>query len=80
MVEEAQTIRHSLVPEHIKLNDEQKKEILDKFNISLKQLPMIRVNDPALKNIQIKVNDLILIKRESPTAKETEYYRVVVDG
>lgn len=80
MVEEAQTIRHSLVPEHIKLNDEQKKEVLDKYNISIKQLPMIKASDPALKDRGVKVHDLILVRRASPTAKVTEYFRVVIDG
>lgn len=80
MPEEAQHIQHFLVPHHIRLTDEQKKEVLKKFNISVKQLPMIKVNDPAIRNMNPKVNDLVLIRRKSPTAKETEYYRVVIDG
>lgn len=79
MVEE-QTIRHFLVPEHIKLTDEQKNEVLSKHNISLKQLPSIKSSDPAIKDLGVKINDLIIIKRKSPTAKETSYYRVVING
>ncbi|MBS3151809.1 DNA-directed RNA polymerase subunit H [Candidatus Woesearchaeota archaeon] len=80
MTEASQEIRHFLVPEHIRLTDEEKKEVLEKYNISIKQLPMINISDTALKNMSVKVNDLVMIKRSSPTAKETNYYRVVVDG
>lgn len=80
MNDEAQITRHFLVPEHIKLNDEEKKKVLAKFNISIKQLPMILASDPALKNLAVKVHDIILIKRASSTTKEAEYYRVVIDG
>ena len=80
MTEESQLTQHSLVPEHIKLTDEQKKNLLDKYNISIKQLPMIKTSDPALKDMGLKVNDIILIKRHSPTAKYTDYYRVIIDG
>ena len=73
-------IQHFLVPKHIRLTDEQKREILKKLNVSIKQLPMIKVTDPALKDMNCKVNDLILIKRKSQTAKEADYYRVVIDG
>lgn len=80
MAEEVQLTQHFLVPQHKRLTDEQKKELLKKYNISIKQLPMIKVNDPAIKEMNCKVGDLILVKRPSPTAKETEYFRVVVDG
>jgi len=78
MAEELQINQHFLVPQHIKLTEEQKKQLLETFNISLKQLPMIKIDDPAIKDMGVKVNDVILIKRKSPTAKETDYYRLVV--
>ena len=80
MEEQSQQIQHFLVPKHIRMTDEQKKDLLKKFNISIKQLPKIKVNDPALKDGGVKVNDIIIVRRRSPTAKETDYYRVVVDG
>ncbi len=80
MAEAPQITQHFLVPQHIKLAEEQKQGLLKKFNISFKQLPMIKISDPAIKNLGVKVNDVILIKRKSPTAKETDYYRLVVDG
>ncbi len=72
--------QHFLVPQHIKLTEEQKERLLKSFNISIKQLPMIKISDPAIKEMGMRVNDVILIKRKSNTAKETDYYRVVIDG
>ena len=80
MAEEPQITQHLLVPQHIKLTEEEKYQLLKKFNISIKQLPMISIKDPAIKDLGVKVNDVILIKRKSDTAKETDYYRVVIDG
>ena len=72
--------QHFLVPQHMKLTEEQKERLLKNFNISTKQLPMIKISDPAIKEMGVRVNDVILIKRKSNTAKETDYYRVVIDG
>ena len=80
MTEEFKITQHFLVPQHIKLTEEQKKELLKKFNISIKQLPMIKKNDPAIKDLLVVPNDVILVRRKSPTTKETDYYRVIVDG
>jgi len=77
---EGQLTQHFLVPQHIRLTDEQKKQMLNRFNISIKQLPMIKVTDPAIKEMNCKVGEVIQVRRNSPTAKETDYYRVVVDG
>ncbi len=75
-----QTTQHFLVPQHIKLNDEEKIKILEKYNITVKQLPMILASDPTLKELSVKVGDVIRVRRNSPTAKETDYYRAVIDG
>ena len=77
---EGQLTQHFLVPQHIRLTDEQKKQMLNRFNISIKQLPMIKVTDPVIKEMNCKVGEVIQVRRNSPTAKETDYYRVVVDG
>lgn len=79
MTEELQTVQHFLVPQHIKLTADQKKQLLKTFNISTSQLPMIRNDDPAIKNLMLKSGDVIAIKRKSPTAKETDYYRLVIN-
>ncbi len=71
-------LKHELVPEHIILSEEEKEELLKRYNISLHQLPKILVNDPVVKAIGAKEGDVIKIIRKSPVAGKTVYYRVVV--
>ncbi len=79
-MEEFKVTDHFLVPEHTKLSEEEKQKLLEKHNISLKQLPMIKLTDPAIQPLGPKVGDVIRIKRWSPTSKITEFYRLVVNG
>ena len=80
MAEETQIPKHFLVPEHLKLNDADKIKLLEKYNISIKQLPVIKINDPAIKTLGVKAGDVIIIKRKSATARQTEFFRVVING
>lgn len=68
-----------LVPKHIKLKQEEVNELLQKYNISLRQLPKISVKDPASKLLEAKVGDVLKIIRKSPTASQSEFYRAVVE-
>ncbi len=70
---------HELVPKHILLNEEEAKEVLNKYDIEKEMLPKIKESDPAVKEIGAKPGDIIKIIRESYTAGETEFYRVVID-
>jgi DNA-directed RNA polymerase subunit H len=72
--------QHHLVPKHEVINKEEKKKVLEKLNISLKQLPFILSTDPLVKHLNAKVDDVIKITRKSATAGETIYYRVVIHG
>ncbi len=72
--------QHNLVPKHIKLNEEEKKELLKKYNISLRQLPKILYNDPMIKLIGANPDDVIKIIRKSKTFGESIFYRVVIHG
>lgn len=69
---------HFLVPVHIKLSQKEKDELLKKYNVTLKELPKIFINDPAIRHLDIKDNDIIKIKRASPTAGTTVFYRGVI--
>ena len=71
---------HILVPKHRKLSDEETNTILEKLNISKDQFPKILKSDPAIKNLNSEVNDIIEIERDSVTAGKKKYYRVVVNG
>ena len=69
---------HFLVPKHEILGGEEKAELLKKLNVSLKQLPRIKEDDPVIKMIQGKHGDVVKITRKSMVAGEYNYYRVVV--
>ena len=73
-------IKHETVPKHTILNEKEKEEVLKKFEIALRQLPRISVNDPVMKLLNAKTGDVVKIQRKSETAGETTYYRVVVRG
>ncbi len=77
---EFSVLDHVLVPKHRILSEEEKRSLLEKFNISEIQLPKILANDPAVKALGAKPGDVIEIERPSPTAGKTLYYRLVVRG
>lgn len=66
---------HILQPKHIKLNQQELDKLLTELNISLAQLPKIKINDPALpENCQI--SEVVKIER-TIDGKKTYYYRVI---
>jgi len=67
---------HILQPKHTKLKADEVKKLLEKYNISLSQLPKIHANDPALPEGCI-VGDVIKIERKEGDKIET-YFRAVV--
>lgn len=71
--------KHILIPKHSKLTDSQKEKLLEKYNISVKDLPRILKTDPAIISLGAKPRDVIKITRKSQTASEAIFYRVVVD-
>jgi len=68
-----------MVPEHVLLTPEVASEVLNAFGITAPQLPKIHVSDPAVKEIGAKVGDIIKIVRKSTTAKQSIFYRLVID-
>lgn len=75
---EIDILKHQIVPEHVILNDEDKKTLLGKFNILPEQLPKIETTDPVVKALGAKAGDVLQINRASPTAGKTVYYRFVI--
>ncbi|MBL7160092.1 MAG: DNA-directed RNA polymerase subunit H [Candidatus Aenigmarchaeota archaeon] len=71
-------LKHELVPQHVILNEEEKKVVFEKFNISQTQLPKILYNDAVVKLIEAKPGDVIKITRKSQTAGTAVYYRLVI--
>ena len=68
---------HILQPKHSKLKPQEAKELLEKLNISLSQLPKIKKTDIALP-ADSKPGDIIEIERKNPEGKKAIYYRMVV--
>jgi len=68
---------HILQPKHSKISAKEAKEMLEKYNISVSQLPKIKITDAALPK-ECKIGDIVKIERKSATGK-TFYYRVVVE-
>jgi len=66
---------HILQPKHIKLNNNEVEKLLNELNISLSQLPKIKISDPGLPD-DCQIFDIIKIEREQD-GKKTIYYRVV---
>jgi len=69
---------HILQPKHFKLKPEEAAKLLEKYNISLAQLPSIKMGDPALPD-GCQIGDIIKIERKSKgTGSALEYHRVVI--
>ena len=71
--------RHTLIPKHSRLSDAQKEKLLEKYKISVKELPKMLKTDSAISSLDPKAGDVIKITRKSLTASEADFYRVVVD-
>lgn len=71
--------KHILAPKHVKLSEKEKVELLKKYNITLKELPKILKDDPAIASLNAKPGDVIKIIRKSDTAGETIFYRGVIN-
>lgn len=67
---------HILTHKHVRLNEKEIQELLDRLNISKAQLPRILSSDPALPE-NCGVGDIIKIERKEKD-KINLYYRVVV--
>jgi DNA-directed RNA polymerase subunit H len=71
---------HVLVPEHKKLTKEERATLLDKYHVTIKELPKILDTDAAIAHLNVSSGDIIHITRKSQTAGTAVYYRVVVSG
>ncbi len=72
-------LEHSFVPKHIKLTNEEKNELYEKFNIkNNSQLPEISMFDPVAKIILLKPGEVCKIIRYDKISIVNEFYRVCV--
>ena len=72
--------KHILTPKHLKLSEKEKVQLFEKYHVTSKEMPKILKTDAALRELDAKLGDMIKITRKSPTAGESVFYRVVIDG
>jgi DNA-directed RNA polymerase subunit H (RpoH/RPB5) len=66
---------HVLQPKHIKLKPQEVKELLEKYNLSISQLPKIKSTDPRCPEGCI-IGDVLKLERKEGD-KVRLYFRVV---
>lgn len=71
--------KHVLIPKHVKLNDKEKQELLDHYQITFQELPKIFKNDSAIRHLSPKTGDVIKIIRNDEVSGENIYFRGVIN-
>ncbi len=79
-----EVLNHILVPEHKLLSREEAKMVLEKYSISIDELPKIRRSDACVRSLELRVGEIprgsmIKIIRRSETAGISYGYRLVID-
>ena len=70
--------KHTLVPEHTLLTDEETEDVLAEYGVRRTDLPKIKVSDPALPEAAT-AGDVLRITRDSRTTDTAVAYRMVID-
>jgi DNA-directed RNA polymerase subunit H len=70
---------HELIPKHEIMVEDELKSVLNQYQIEKEQLPKLKVSDPIALEIGASVGDVVKIMRNSQTAGEAIYYRLVID-
>ena len=71
-------LEHELVPRHEILDESEVELVLKKYGIKKENLPKILKDDVVVKAIGAQEGQVLKITRNSPTAGESVYYRLVV--
>lgn len=74
-------LKHEMVPKHVKLNETEKEEFFNKYNIyKIERIPEISRFDPVAKVIGLQPNDVCKIIRPSRTSIHGIYYRTCINN
>ena len=77
--QEYDATKHVLSPTHEKLTADEVQKLLKNYNVEYAKLPKISITDPSIKQLEVKLGDVIKISRKSPTSGNTVYYRMVIE-
>ncbi len=69
---------HQLIPKHEIMSEDELKSVLKKYSIDKEKLPKIKIVDPVIQEIGAQTGDVVRISRNSQTAGEAFYYRLVI--
>lgn len=70
-------LKHTLVPKHTILNDDEKELFMKKYNIlDNSQIPDISYFSPVSIVIGLRPNDVVKIERNSRTSIKSDFYRI----
>lgn len=69
---------HQLIPKHEIMSEDDLKSVLKHYAIEKEQLPKIKVVDPVIQEIGAQAGEVVKITRNSQTAGEAFYYRLVI--
>ncbi len=77
MAKKFDVTKHALVPKHVVISEKEKKELTDRYHLSLPDFPRVLTVDPAIQHLKVKEGDIIKIIRPSKTSGESVFYRRV---
>jgi len=80
MAKKYDVTKHELVPKHSIISEREKKELTEKYQLSIPHFPRILTTDPAIAHLKAKEGDIIKVIRPSITAGEATFYRRVTNA